>query len=119
MASLDAFLVRATRLTRLGPSQKLAVAGELLNEAVDLLPQHLDRSTEIAMAVGRFATAAEAKTVERFAEAYQQQLSKRLPSEGFSKTQAREAWGRVVLFLERSILPGVFVCFCVGFGLQK
>ncbi len=94
MASLDTFLMRAARLPRMiggVPSPKhVAAAGELLREAAALLPQHIDRSTEIAMAAGRLGFA-DAKPVEHFAEAYQRLLSQKLPEENWSKTQAREA----------------------------
>lgn len=93
MASLDTFLMRAARLPRMiggVPSPKhVAAAGELLCEAAALLPQHMDRSTEIAMAAGRLGFA-DAKPVEHFAEAYQRLLNQKLPEENWSKTQARE-----------------------------
>lgn len=94
MASLDGFLMRAARLPRLASDvgRASALGSELLKEAVELLPQHVERSTEIAMAVGRVGSLAEPTLVKRFAEAYQQLLSKRLPeSQSFSKAQAREA----------------------------
>lgn len=93
MASLDSFLMRAARLPRLASDVgRASASSELLKEAVELLPQHVERSTEIAMAVGRMCSLAEPTSVKRFAEAYQQLLSKRLPeSQSFSKAQAREA----------------------------
>lgn len=106
MASLDGFLMRAARLPRLASDGRASALGsELLKEAVELLPQHVERSTEIAMAVGRVGTLAEPTLVKRFAEAYQQLLSKRLPeSQSFSKAQAREArrWKDLVRVLQCS-----------------
>lgn len=108
MASLDGFLMRAARLPRLASDvgRASALGSELLKEAVELLPQHVERSTEIAMAVGRVGSLAEPTLVKRFAEAYQQLLSKRLPeSQSFSKAQAREArrWKDLVRVLQCSI----------------
>ena len=106
MASLDSFLMRAARLPRLASDVgRASASSELLKEAVELLPQHVERSTEIAMAVGRMCSLAEPTSVKRFAEAYQQLLSKRLPeSQSFSKAQAREArrWKDLVRVLQCS-----------------
>ena len=94
MASLDAFLVRAARLPRIAarsPQDHRAAAGELLQQAVELLPQYPQRSTEIAMAASRLGVFAEAAPVEEFARVFGQLANERLPDTKWSKQQAREA----------------------------
>lgn len=85
LSSLDAFLKRAARLR--GTDLR---APAVLNEAAELLPRHADRATEIAMAVSRMGSF-ETRSVQRFTAAYQQVLNERLPENGSSKAQSREA----------------------------
>ncbi|CAK9050653.1 unnamed protein product [Durusdinium trenchii] len=100
MASLDAFLVRASRLPRLAARSSqdhlahaahVAAAGELLRQAVDLLVQHRERAAEIAMVASRLGALAEAAPLEEFANAFGQLAHESLPDGNFSKEQAREA----------------------------